>query len=348
MKKVLVIGPLPPPTGGMGTVFEQIISMKLKRYKIIPFNTTKSNIIKSFIIFNIINFFYRCLKLIIILITKHIDILHIHTASKSSFWQNAVYLKISKILKKKVILHMHGASFKEFYMHSKNKKGISKILNETDIIVALSETWKQYYSTISNNKNIYVVNNSIEHITMHKYKRIFPKDEFIVLFIGSICQRKGAYDLIESIKDTTEPKIKFAFIGPYENKKIFLEKIKKYNIEKKCYLIGEIVGKERFKYFASGDVFVLPSYAEGLPLTILEAMAFGKPIISTNVGAIPEVVKKDNGILIEPGDIPGIKKAIKYIYNNNNKYGKNNKLKIKRYYSPIVFRKKIGYIYDAV
>ena len=93
-------------------------------------------------------------------------------------------------------------------------------------------------------------------------------------------------------------KIKFVIVGPYEDKEKFFKEVDRLKVRDKCEFVGEVIGKERFKYFASADLFVLPSYSEGLPVAIIEAMSFGLPIISTRVGAIPEVVKPENGILL--------------------------------------------------
>jgi glycosyltransferase involved in cell wall biosynthesis len=350
MKKVLMMGPLHPPTGGMETVMEQTKSMKMKEYKLVMFNTNKNKIIKSFVLFNIINFIYRCMKLFFLLIMSNIDIVHIHTASKKSFWQNAIYLKISKMLKKTTILHIHGAEFKEFFRSSNKTDYITKILDSADALIVLSDSWKDFYSKISDNKNIFVMNNAIENIDFKKYKRIYPNENFIVLFLSSICKRKGAYDLLKSIKQIKNPEIRFVFVGPYEDPKKFFSETKKLGINDRCEFIGEVIGKERFKYFASADVFVLPSYAEGLPVAILEALSFGLPIISTTVGAIPEVIDKENGILIKPGDIKSLKNAILEIQKNKKviNYKKNNVKKMSNNYTQKIFTKNLERTYESL
>jgi glycosyltransferase involved in cell wall biosynthesis len=348
MKKVLIIGPMPPPTGGMETVMEQMKSLKISGYNLSFFNTNKSKLIKSFLFFNTLNFIFRCIRLYSILLKNKYEIIHIHTASRKSFWQNAIFLKISKLFNNNTILHIHGAEFKKFYKESKRKNYITNILNKTDSLIVLSDNWRKYYSTICANKNIYVVNNSIENIDFKKYKRIYPKDDFVVLFLSSICKRKGAYDLLKAIKSITDSTIKFVFVGPYEDRQKFFNDVKILGIAEKCEFKGEVIGNERFKYFASADMLVLPSYAEGLPVTILEAMSFGLPIVSTKVGAIPEVVKEDNGVLIQPGKINDLKKAILYIKKNNKeiKYYKNNIQKINQKYVLKNFKKRISEIYD--
>jgi glycosyltransferase involved in cell wall biosynthesis len=350
MKKILVIGAFPPPTGGMETVMEQMFSIHIKGCQLIAMNVAKNKIIKSNILFNFINFVYRCLKLIFILVTKKPYLVHIHISTDRGFWQKAIYHKIAKLFRKKTVSHMHGAEFKEFYnkLNPKNRKRVKNVLNETDAIIVLSKSWKNYYSKITDNKKIFIIKNAVEEIDNAQYHRIYPKSQFIVLFLSRICQRKGAYDLIETIKKINKKNVKFVFVGPYENKEEFFKKVKELKIKDKCEFVGEILGKERFKYFASADLFVLPSYAEGLPVAILEAMSFGLPIISTTVGAIPEVVKKENGLLITPGNKDELYEALKKILSSNidiDKISRNNKKLIQKEYALTKFQHNLEKVY---
>jgi glycosyltransferase involved in cell wall biosynthesis len=351
MKKILVIGAFPPPTGGMETVMEQMFSIRLKDYSLISMDVAKDKLTRSNIIFNLMNFFYRCFKLIMLILIKKPEIVHIHVSSYMGFWQKAIYHKIAKLFGKKTILHMHGADFKEFYEKNskKTKSGITAILDSADGIIALSSDWNFFYSSISNNKNIFIIENAIENINKKAFKRIYPISSFIVLFVGRICKRKGAYDLLAAISRIDNPMMKFVFVGPYEDKEKFISELKRLKIENRCELIGEIIGKDRFTYFASGDAFVLPSYAEGLPVAILEAMYFGLPIISTTVGAIPEVIKKENGILIHPGDIAGLHRSIVQIYNDHDlrdQMNKKNVQLINKRYTLTHFKIKLEKTYN--
>jgi glycosyltransferase involved in cell wall biosynthesis len=350
MNKILVIGPLPPPTGGMQTVMEQMINLDIKRYELMPFNVSKNKIIKSNIFFNISNFIYRCLKLFAYILIYNPEIVHIHIAADKDIKQKRLFQNICKIFNKKTILHTHGSRFKEWYsgLNANEKKKVQKILNKADALIVLSDSWKKYYSTISHHKNIFVINNAIEDVDFKKYGRKYSKDEFIVLFLSHVCERKGVYDLLKAIKQVKDSKMKFVFVGPYENKDKFLKEVDNLGIKDRCVFVGEILGKERFKYFASADVFVLPSYAEGLPVAILEAMSFGLPIISTNVGAIPEVVNKENGIIVKPGDISALKNAILTVHKNKSiNYYKNNISKIRKGYTQKIFIKHLVKVYES-
>lgn len=131
-------------------------------------------------------------------------------------------------------------------------------------------------------------------------------------FLGAICQRKGINDLLQAInlvKEKLGENIKLWIYGPDFDNNIN-EKIADLNLGKQVEYKGWLDTAERKKVFSEVSVNILPSYNEGLPMTILETMAYGIPNITTNVAAIPEAVNKDNGILIEPGDIVALAQAI--------------------------------------
>ena len=85
----------------------------------------------------------------------------------------------------------------------------------------------------------------------------------------------------------------------------------------KIQVHGYVSGKEKEEVLSNADILVLPSYAEGVPIVLFEAMAFSCGIITTPVGGIPEIIKSDNGILIPPGDKEALMQAISLLLQDN-------------------------------
>lgn len=242
-------------------------------------------------------------------IDRKIQIVHIHTASYNSFKRSAWYIKLAKLFRKTVILHIHGGGFKEYYAGS--PQWITSILNQCDALITLSDSWKKFFKTISTVPKICVVENIVLKPTINKKSN--HDNRFHLLFLGLVTEGKGVFDLLEVL---------------YEHHKIFKDHLVLHiggngKTEKllkliEDYKLGDMV---RYEGFVSGanketllnncDAFILPSYAEGLPVSILEAMSYGKPILSTPVGGIPEIVKDNiNGILFLPGDKENMCKSI--------------------------------------
>ena len=124
--------------------------------------------------------------------------------------------------------------------------------------------------------------------------------------------------------------------------------IKQKKLDNNIIVVGWADFDKKLELLRKSSVLVLPSYNEGLPMAILEGMACGKAIISTTVGAIPEVVKEENGILIEPGDVEKLSEALmRYCMDQETveKIGKNNIALIHTKYSMDAMHQKLEKIY---
>lgn len=356
MTKVLVIGPLPPPAGGMETILNQISFMRYKNIKIKIFNTSKKRIIKSLIVFNLLNFIYRSIKLTYILLFYRPDLLHIHTASSKSFWQNHIYFQICKIFNKKIILHIHGGAFKDFYTHSNKfiKARIIKTLNSADSLIVLSNYWFNFFKTLCPTQKIHILPNSIDLDIISKYNIKKSKkidNKYNILFVGRIEKQKGIYELLNAFSEIKNKNLFLYIMGPFMNNEREIRTLtKKLKISNRVKFLGMISGPEKYEYFSKSHLFVLPSYWEGLPLSVLEAMSFGLPIIATDVGAIPEIIKKENGILIKPKNYNILKEKIITILKNKDRidYYTNNISTVRKHFNFKNFRRKLRIIYETV
>ncbi len=144
-----------------------------------------------------------------------------------------------------------------------------------------------------------------------------PPADCIVLCLAQFIDRKGRWVFLESARIVVRsvPEIAFVWVAPELPSSEDQKKIDEYGLGDRFTLVlSRDVGNTRIEIlsiFRIGDIFVLPSFVEGLPISLLEAMAMGLPAISTNVYAIPEAVIHDKtGILVEAGDPEALAQAI--------------------------------------
>ena len=156
---------------------------------------------------------------------------------------------------------------------------------------------------------------------LEKYK--LPKNKFLVFCVGQFIDRKGRWVFLEAAQKIlkTNQDIGFVWISNSQPSDDELEKARSYGLGKNfVFLTSDQVGKEHvdlFKLLRLADVFALPSYLEGLPISIIEAKALGIPTISTDINAIPEAIKHlETGLLIKPGDSEELKNAILKLKND--------------------------------
>lgn len=295
--KVLMIGPARSVKGGMTTVVDNYYEYGLDKLVDLKYIETcnDSNKVSKFI--KEIKGMRKFKKEI-----DNFDIVHIHMASRRSTFRKGKYVRIAKSKNKKVILHIHGAEYKLFYneCNEKQKEYVKETLALSDKVIVLSEEWKDYFKNLVDEEKIVVIYNSI--VIPENFEKNLDTNK--LLFLGRIGQRKGIYDLIEVIEALKEiyPDIKL-FVGGDGEVENLKEIINEKKLEQNIEYIGWISGKKKEDLLKECSFYILPSYNEGMPMSLLEGMAYKNVVISTRVGGIPKVIENnENGILINPGD----------------------------------------------
>lgn len=250
-----------------------------------------------------LHFMCRYFQILYLAIFGNYSIAHLHTAERGSFWRKALLSKSLKLLGLKVIMHHHGAEFEQFYSNAseKQKTRICKTLNLVDVNIVLSKSLINMILSKAPSAHVEVLYNAVPTYD----KNMYNKSAMNVLFLGRLGQRKGAYDLLECIKqiDGRIPsEVKFYLCGDGEIDEVN-KRVESMGIGHRIAHVGWIDAAQKKEIFANTMINVLPSYNEGLPMTILETMAYGIPNVSTRIASIPEVIHDgETGYIIEPGD----------------------------------------------
>lgn len=345
-KHVLFVGPHYSLRGGIASV------LKVYSETIEPFNFLPGYFYKNPVL-SIFYFFAGFAKLFWILLTnRQIKIVHIHTASRGSFFRKSKMVLLSKLFRKKTILHIHGGEFKIFLTNAGFlKRYILYILNSVDEVVCLSDEWKVYFDSLTAKKKSIVLNNPVIIPAETAAKKItLPVN---VLFLNHLNSAKGIFDVLDFFNENKGWLIgsfQLTVAGAGDSEKL-QQFIATNNLNDIIEYKGWVEGKEKEELIKNSDVFILTSYNEGLPVSILEAMAHKMAIISTNVGGIPRIVRPgENGWLIVPGDKEALVNVFKEIKNNPvilGNYGLCS-YEIAQDYSPENVNEKLGRIYEEL
>lgn len=305
--KVLIVGSKTTTKGGISTVIKQQLRYISDEFsvKFIGTTTDKSIIYKVFL------FIHSFIKYIFVCLFWRPDIIHLHVSQNGSFIRKKT-LFYFKNRNSKVILQHHGSEFIDIASKmKKNKfKKIERFINNVNINLVLGKYRKNIFDELFPMSNVQVLYNGIE-----KNEYQYNNNGNIILFLGALINRKGIYDLIESIKlsiDFIDKKYIFVFCGN-GNIDSIRKIIENANLSERIILKGWINDKEKNEIFKNTIINILPSYNEGLPMSILETMSYGIPNISTKIASIPEVINDTNGLLITPGDIDELSKEIVYL-----------------------------------
>lgn len=314
--KVLMVGVDNKAAGGMWTVIENYLNNKEFcegiNLKYIPTATS------SFLLKKLLFSAKGLIKVFLYLIFNKIDIVHVHMAEKGSVFREGIVVVFSKIMKRKVIIHMHGATFEEWYSNQKKiiKNLVRYIFNLCDMFLILGEFYRPFMKTIIlDETKINVLYNAVYVPKYNKYN----KNGNEIIFLGMLIERKGIDDLlnaIERIKNSLPNNIIFKLYGMDKNGNIE-KKISESGLGNVVKYCGWMTYDMRDECFSKSIINVLPSYHEGLPMSILETMSYGIPNISTYVAGIPEVIRNNqDGILINPGEVDKLSRILLELIEN--------------------------------
>lgn len=277
-------------------------------------------------------------------VLKNYDIIHFHEFELSfSFF--------SFFVKKPKIIHLHGIDYDFLKKHH-----ISRFLlkNLAHLYIAISRQMKKELMDLGilKGKVAYLPNS----IDINLFTPRKEKEDDLLLFVGRISPEKGIHILIKSLQYLKEP-VRLVVIGPpawnVDYHQNILRMIKRENNRGKHEIkyLGAMEQIELVEWYQKASLFILPSFAEGSPVTILEALACETPVIATPVGGIPEIIKNhETGILVRP-EAHHLAEAIQYLIENKYmrlKMGRKGRIYVIKEHSLEVVVKKLCTIYQQL
>lgn len=320
--KVLMIGNHQSVKGGITSVIQQLLAYDWQSagvdMEFVPTYIEASSLKK------IVYFIRSYIRINKILRTNKPDIVHIHMSYKGSFYRKYILHKLCMRYKVPDIIHLHGSEFQKWYNKSNDntKARIRTLLRESAAFIVLGEKWAGIIRSMEPKTKIVVVGNTV-HIPDDTAG--WNDNPFQILFLGVLIKRKGAADLIQAVS-------KLDKAGKAHNLKLVIagsgaeaEELKRLSASLKLESLTEFAGwtegRAKERYLKESQILVLPSYNEGLPIAVLEAISYGLPVIATDVGDVSAAVKDgENGFLIEPGDVPALADRIMRIAKDKNLY----------------------------
>lgn len=258
------------------------------------------------------------IKFVALLAGGRIGLLHAHVASRSSFLRKSMFILLALAARKPVIFHLHGGKFVQYYDEGSivRKWLVRFILDHCAVVAGLSSSWQVNLTKITKNKNIVCIPNPI--LLQGPGKLLLAREPHTLLFLGRLQREKGIYELLDAMAKLSLQFLNIRlFAGGDGNSKELTEHACRLGIIDKITFLGWVQGSRKADLLARATVFVLPSYNEGLPVGILEAMAVGLPVISTTVGGIPDAVENGvEGLLIAPRNVDALVAAIAKLLRN--------------------------------
>lgn len=312
--KVLIVGPHPPPPGGMANFIRNLELYDLKNYfEICPFDTDYPRSLKPFRPLTLLWLPIMYIHYIFLLLQVKPALVHIHTPSFRSFYKHCLFAQLAKSKNIPVVLHVHGGKFRDFYdsTNEKEKKNIKKRIQIADRLIVLSEKWYEFFKSIYPEDNIRIVENGIPIDEFYPLDTNEKKTGLNLIFVGEVTPAKGMDELIDACANLSKERKdwKLVVVGAGQIER-YRKKADELGISANVKFVGVKKGKELVQIYSKSDIFVFPSHSEGMPLVVLEAMAMKLAVIASSVGSIPEIINEEGGILIPPCDSVSLKNAM--------------------------------------
>lgn len=255
---------------------------------------------------------------------------HIHTSSFTSFYEKAAIALIARASGHRPLMHIHGSQFDRFYLESPplRRRFLRWVLRRVcHRVVVLSDFWVAFMreKVGLEPRRLAVLHNPVlipPELEPPRRSSSPDRDErpFTVLLLAVLYpndeRRKGIYEFLEAARRLRgEGAWRFRLAGPFlagpTVRDAYWKRVQEAGADDVLELVGPVLGQAKYEEIAAADVVVLPSYAEGLPIVMMEAMGLGVPVVVTPVGGVPDViVHEENGLVIPVGDAGALARAV--------------------------------------
>lgn len=336
MKKirVLLVMPFSPVSGGIASVSNHIFSFFKShpgRFELMVCNTShryRPSTSRSLIIrmvtgmSNSLAGYFRVKKLIR---EQFPDVIHLASSSSLSLIKDSLIADAARHAKIPLIIHWHFGRIPELYKKQNWEwKKLLKVVNKSARSIVIDQKSLDTLVAAGCTNVVYIPNPLslyVEEMACRLLSSPETRQEGRIIFVGNIIPAKGVFDLVKAcaqLPAVTE----LLFVGPYKrnvkNKMIRIAEKRKNGDWLKFQ--GRLNMGRVLETMSCSPVLVLPSYTEGFPMVVLEAMAMGCAIVATEVGAIPEMLGTETenpcGIGIPPGNIEKLAQAIRMLLEN--------------------------------
>lgn len=323
--KICFVAPLPPPYGGIANwarlFTEYLVKNNLADISLV--NTApkgrvtegrgflKRVFVSGFAMIGIVSEIRDKIR------TDKMDCVHIATSGSLATIRDLMVANLLRRGNIPFIYHIHFGRIPEIIRENTVEwKLIKKVISLSARTIAIDKSTKDELSAYFGDKIEYIPN----PIDLKSLPVPSESTEKTVMYLGWVIKQKGVEELIaswDSIQSVVKD-WKLQIVGPY--KKEYVDELRKKHSFENVEIIGEKSHKEAMELLNRASVFVLPSYTEGCPYVIMEAMALKKIIIGTRVGNIPEMLGDNCGILIDVGSAEELKKHLKEIITQADRY----------------------------
>lgn len=286
---------IPQGIGGVANFYECLSTLKSENIVYNHIGKVKRWIAPIHILYNYIVFIFKCFSYDIIMVNPSL--------SKLCIYRDGIYCYIAKILGKKTVVFWRGFNHEYFNNVVRNKYVgfLNKTLFKADHTMVLGESILAALNSIGCNTPYSVHTTVLPSEFQLKSPRIFRDDKFVILFLARLEISKGIMEALNAYSILKErfPHINLVIAGDGKAMRAVRQKITSENL-KDITILGHITGESKYEAYRNADMYFFPSYYEGMPNSMLEAMGMALPVVTSSVGAITDFFENNKmGYMID-------------------------------------------------
>lgn len=333
--RILMVGAhLTKTLGGISTVISEILHSPLARE--FEFRHLASQADEYSKLGKIELAIRSLIKFATLLVWWRPSLAYIHVGGNASLYRKVPFILLARLLRRRVVTHFHAGDF-DFYYYRQPWLGreiIRRGLGLSHLLITVSDHLGQRLNQLLPDSDVTVIPNGIRTAIFNGRQKV-SNQHIRLLFVGAMGKLKGECDLIYALEQVPnlESSLRLTLLGDgAETLKPFFQNSGVWPLIEH---LGPVKMEERVKYFKRADLFVLPTYAEGMPVAVIEAMAAGLPVIATRVGGIPELIDDGvEGYLVAPGDVEALADRIARLIRDpseRQRMGKRGQVKARKF-----------------
>lgn len=234
-------------------------------------------------------------------------LVHLHTASRGSFWRKYLLSRLAVLHRVEYVVHIHGGGFAAFAKSGRpmRSRAVRGFLRDAGAVLVLNRATAEVLGQVCGSCSPIIVRNPVE--TREDASIAGSREQ--VLFLGRLVRLKGIYDLLAAIDHLQHIGCEWRWflVGECVEAQVIDHLVGALPRPELVEITGEVTPDHVKRYLNESGIFCLPSYVEGQPVSLLEAMASGLACVATPVGGVPDlIVDRQTGRLVEPEDPVGL------------------------------------------